>query len=82
MAAYARALADALREGCAAHRLAPPRLTVEPGRSIVARAGVALYRVVGRKLAADGAPQYLHIDGGMTELSAVDYTGSPGIFEP
>lgn len=24
----------------------------------------------------------LHIDGGMTELSAVDYTGSPGIFEP
>lgn len=24
----------------------------------------------------------LHIDGGMTELSAVDYTGSPGILEP
>lgn len=24
----------------------------------------------------------LHIDGGMTELSAVDYTGSPGLFEP
>jgi NAD(P)-dependent dehydrogenase (short-subunit alcohol dehydrogenase family) len=23
----------------------------------------------------------LHVDGGMTELSAVDYTGSPGIFE-
>lgn len=24
----------------------------------------------------------LHVDGGMTELSTVDYTGSPGIFEP
>jgi NAD(P)-dependent dehydrogenase (short-subunit alcohol dehydrogenase family) len=24
----------------------------------------------------------LHIDGGMTQLSAVDYTGSPGLFEP
>jgi NAD(P)-dependent dehydrogenase (short-subunit alcohol dehydrogenase family) len=24
----------------------------------------------------------LHIDGGMTELSAVDYTGSPGLHEP
>jgi diaminopimelate decarboxylase len=67
VAQYAQALAAALREGCAAHRLPPPRLTVEPGRSIVARAGVALYRVVGRKLAADGAVQYLHIDGGMAD---------------
>lgn len=65
--AYAQALATALRDGCAAHRLAPPRLTVEPGRSIVARAGVALYRVVGRKLTPDGAVQYLHIDGGMAD---------------
>jgi diaminopimelate decarboxylase len=67
VAAYAQALAAALREGCAARGLPLPRLTVEPGRSIVARAGVALYRVVGRKLDAEGAVQYLHIDGGMAD---------------
>lgn len=67
LGAYATTLADALRERCAAHNLALPRLTVEPGRSIVARAGVALYRVVARKLAADGSVQYLHVDGGMAD---------------
>jgi diaminopimelate decarboxylase len=63
IAAYARAVSDALVAACAAHDIAPlPRLTVEPGRSIVARAGVAVYRVLGRK-----ADQYLHIDGGMAD---------------
>lgn len=65
--AYAAALAGALREACAAHGLPTPRLTVEPGRSIVARAGVALYEVVGRKLGADGSARYLHVDGGMAD---------------
>jgi diaminopimelate decarboxylase len=64
---YARALAETLRASCAEHSLAPPRLTVEPGRSIIARAGVALYSVVARKLDGDGAVQYLHIDGGMAD---------------
>jgi len=65
--AYAEALVGALRTSCAEHGMALPRLTIEPGRSIVARAGVALYSVVGRKLAADGSVQYLHIDGGMAD---------------
>jgi diaminopimelate decarboxylase len=65
--AYAIALAAALNEACVAHGLPQPRLTVEPGRSIVARAGVALYGVVGRKLHADGSTQYVHIDGGMAD---------------
>lgn len=67
---YAEALASSLRELWAAHHPGadpPPLLTVEPGRSIVARAGVALYGVVGRKLDAGGAAQYLHIDGGMAD---------------
>jgi diaminopimelate decarboxylase len=67
VARYAEALVGALREGCAAHGLPTPLLTVEPGRSIVARAGVALYRVEGRKVAPDGAVQYLHVDGGMAD---------------
>ncbi|MBX0330611.1 diaminopimelate decarboxylase [Oscillochloris sp. ZM17-4] len=65
--AYAAALGAATREACAAHGLRPPLLTVEPGRSIVARAGVALYRVLARKLGPDGAPLYLHVDGGMAD---------------
>ncbi|NJN15621.1 MAG: diaminopimelate decarboxylase [Oscillochloris sp.] len=60
---YARTLAATLVEQCRVHGLTPlPRLTIEPGRSIVARAGVALYRVVARK-----PGYYLHIDGGMAD---------------
>ncbi|PDW01760.1 diaminopimelate decarboxylase [Candidatus Viridilinea mediisalina] len=63
---YAARLAQTLRSACAAHGLPLPRLTLEPGRSIVARAGVALYRVVARKV-QHGQVQYLHIDGGMAD---------------
>ncbi|NNJ09100.1 diaminopimelate decarboxylase [Chloroflexales bacterium ZM16-3] len=65
--AYAAALGEATRAACATYGLRPPLLTVEPGRSIIARAGVALYRVVARKLGPDGAPLYLHVDGGMAD---------------
>lgn len=60
IARYAQVVSAALQAACARYDLPLPRLTVEPGRSIVARAGVALYRVVGRK-----GRRWLHIDGGM-----------------
>ncbi|WP_322497115.1 diaminopimelate decarboxylase [Chloroflexus sp.] len=60
IARYAQVVSAALQAACARCDLPLPRLTVEPGRSIVARAGVALYRVVGRK-----GRRWLHIDGGM-----------------
>jgi diaminopimelate decarboxylase len=76
--AYVAAVAGALREGCAARNLPLPKLTLEPGRSIAARAGVALYTIVATKAlardvhldqdATSGAPEavrFLHIDGGM-----------------
>ncbi|MFO7168936.1 MAG: diaminopimelate decarboxylase, partial [Chloroflexota bacterium] len=69
--AYIAAVAGALASGCAARGLPLPKLTLEPGRSIVARAGVALYTVVATKPLPrlDGArpepARYLHIDGGM-----------------
>jgi diaminopimelate decarboxylase len=47
--AYAAAVGDALEVGCAARGLPPLRLVIEPGRSLVARAGVALYTVVATK---------------------------------
>jgi diaminopimelate decarboxylase len=67
--AYAMAIANAMIAGCAAHGFGRLRLAIEPGRSIIARAGVALYSVVASKpLPADaGADRYLHIDGGMAD---------------
>jgi diaminopimelate decarboxylase len=49
IAAYAAAIGRAVTDGCAARGLPLPRLVIEPGRSIVARAGIALYTVVARK---------------------------------
>lgn len=61
---YAAAVTSALRAGVARHGLEPPRLVIEPGRAIVARAGVALYTVGPRKLAPDGTA-LVAVDGGM-----------------
>lgn len=44
--------------------LPAPELVIEPGRSIIARAAVALYRVGARKVTAGGIT-YLFVDGGM-----------------
>ena len=63
---YAQAVAGALRAGVERHRLAPPRLVVEPGRAIVARAGIALYTAGPRKV-IPGGPTYLAVDGGLGE---------------
>ena len=43
--ALARAVADAVSSAWSAHGLAAPRLALEPGRALVGRAGVTLYRV-------------------------------------
>jgi diaminopimelate decarboxylase len=61
---YAETVTGALRAGVARHGLEPPRLVVEPGRAIVAQAGVALYTVGPRKLAPDGTA-LVAVDGGM-----------------
>ncbi len=47
--AYAAAIGDALEAGCAARGLPLLRLVIEPGRSLIARAGVAIYAVVASK---------------------------------
>jgi diaminopimelate decarboxylase len=45
-------------------KLAPPKLIIEPGRAIVARSGVALYRV-GVIKDIPGVRYYVCVDGGM-----------------
>ena len=61
---YAEVIASATRERCAALGLGTPRLVVEPGRSIVGRAGVALYGVGGTK-DIPTVRRYVSLDGGM-----------------
>lgn len=46
--------------------LPAPTLIIEPGRSIIARAGIALYRVGARK-PTPGGITYLFVDGGMAD---------------
>jgi diaminopimelate decarboxylase len=64
----AQALQASIVHGVATiHKALPvPTLVIEPGRSIIARAGVAVYRVGARKQTAAGIT-YLFIDGGMAD---------------
>ncbi|MBM3948197.1 MAG: diaminopimelate decarboxylase [SAR202 cluster bacterium] len=64
VAAYADVITTATKERCAALGLGQPRLIVEPGRAIVGRAGVALYRV-GAIKDVPTVRKYVSLDGGM-----------------
>ncbi|MBM3944055.1 MAG: diaminopimelate decarboxylase [SAR202 cluster bacterium] len=61
---YADIVARATRDCAATHGFGTPRLIVEPGRAIVGRAGVALYRVGGIK-DIPTVRKYVSLDGGM-----------------
>lgn len=65
-AAWATTIAAAVVDGCTRHRLPLPILTIEPGRSLVGRAGVALY-TVGAIKTLPGIRTYVSIDGGMAD---------------
>ena len=64
--AYARTIATALRREAGARGLPLPHLIIEPGRALVARAGIALYSVGARK-AIPGLRTYVSVDGGMAD---------------
>ncbi len=59
-------IAKQLDEQCRAHALTPPALLLEPGRSLVADAGVTLYTVGGVKK-IPGFKNYVSVDGGMSD---------------
>ena len=83
---YVATTAAALAESLSSYSLPLPRLQMEPGRSLVARAGVALYRVGTIKRA--GSRRWLLLDGGMADnirpalyharYSALPVTGGGG----
>ncbi|MBK9925471.1 MAG: diaminopimelate decarboxylase [Anaerolineales bacterium] len=62
---YVRGIAEAVVEGCLARGLSLPHLHLEPGRSLIARAGVAIYRVGAIKRRGDKT--WLLTDGGMAD---------------
>jgi diaminopimelate decarboxylase len=64
--ALAVAVTDRLAERCSALDLQMPSLIVEPGRSIVANAGLTVYRVGSRKQVGSGRT-LLAVDGGMSD---------------
>lgn len=63
--AYVHFVTTKVREGVLTRGLSAPHLHVEPGRSLVARAGVALYRVGTVKQSA--GRRWVLIDGGMAD---------------
>jgi diaminopimelate decarboxylase len=62
---YVRGIAEAVIEGCRQRGLELPHLHLEPGRSLIARAGVAIYRVGAVKRRGDRT--WLLTDGGMAD---------------
>ena len=66
IAANIKAIAEHLEAGCARAGYPLPRVLMEPGRSIVADAGVTLYSAGGIK-EVEGYRNYVMVDGGMTD---------------
>ena len=74
---FAQCTAKAVMESCMELNVALPRLLVEPGRSLVANAGVTLY-TVGVLKTLPNIRKYVGVDGGMsanirTALYHADY---------
>jgi diaminopimelate decarboxylase len=61
---YAEAIVSTLTATCSELGLAIPQLVVEPGRSIIGPAGVALYSI-GAIKDIPGVRKYVSVDGGM-----------------
>ncbi len=80
VAGYVRAVAAWVQAAFRRRGLPPPILHLEPGRSLAARAGVALYRVGAVKTA--GGRRWLLVDGGLADnprpaLYGARYTALP-----
>nr|YP_002049418.1 diaminopimelate decarboxylase [Paulinella chromatophora]ACB43208.1 diaminopimelate decarboxylase [Paulinella chromatophora] len=63
---WVKNIAKAVTVSCERRKLSLPRLICEPGRSVVATAGVTLY-TLGSQKHIPGMPSYLSIDGGMSD---------------
>jgi len=66
ISAYAEMIAATTTDKCQELKLALPQLIIEPGRAVVGRAGVALYRV-GVVKDIPGVRCYVSVDGGIAD---------------
>jgi len=71
---YVALIGQTVQQTCQANGLALPALRLEPGRSIVARSGVAVYRVNAVKKTANR--RWLLLDGGMADNPRVALYGA------
>ncbi|HHX75166.1 MAG TPA: diaminopimelate decarboxylase, partial [Firmicutes bacterium] len=63
---FVEMIVSAVKAKAAEHNLLPPKLLVEPGRSIVGEAGTTLY-TVGTIKDVPGIRRYVAVDGGITD---------------
>lgn len=63
---YLDPMVKEVRDFCEKEDMQLPALVIEPGRSIVAEAGISLY-TVGRIKDIPGVRKYVSVDGGMTD---------------
>ncbi|MCE5191922.1 MAG: diaminopimelate decarboxylase [Actinomycetia bacterium] len=63
---YGKVIVDGIKEHVEEHSLPVPKMAVEPGRSIVANAGVTLY-TVGTIKEIPNIRTYVAVDGGMSD---------------
>lgn len=63
---FGKVVVDGIKEECERNGLPVPRILVEPGRAVVAGAGITLY-TVGVVKEIPGIRTYVAIDGGMTD---------------
>lgn len=76
---FAQTICSAVKIACEKNSLPLPRLLVEPGRSLVANAGVTLY-TVGTIKDLPGIRKFVAIDGGMSDNVRTALYGSD--YEP
>jgi len=63
---FGKVVVDGIKAECEVNGLPVPRILIEPGRAVVANAGVTLY-TVGTIKEVPGIRTYVAVDGGMTD---------------
>ena len=61
---YAKVICDSIKESCDKHGFSIPKVILEPGRALVGRSGVSIYRI-GSIKTIPGVRNYISVDGGM-----------------
>lgn len=61
---YAKVIGESVKKACDVHGFNIPKVILEPGRALIGRAGVSIYRI-GSIKTIPGVRNYVSIDGGM-----------------